>query len=106
LRSTGVHVGQQAIEAAGRTLGPDSAPAERGWLLFAVAPADGVPLVFKDRRADSFGVAVQAVGVVPLHARRPDGTTLVASGVPQPEEMPAWLTAALGGRLGKRRAVA
>jgi len=104
LRSTGVHVGQQAIVAAGRTLGRDAAPGEQGWVLYAAAPVDGVPLVFKDRRADGFGVSVQATGTVPIHARRPSGTTLVASGVPQAEDMPSWLVAALGGRLGKRAA--
>jgi len=102
LRSTGVHVGQQAIAAAGRVLGRDSKPGEPGWALFTASPVDGVPLVFRDRRADSFGVSVVASGVVPLHARRPSGSTLTASGVPQAEDMPTWLVAALGGRLGKR----
>ena len=102
LRSTGVHVGQQAIAAAGRALGPDAAPAEPGWLLLAAAPVDGQPVVFRDRKADRFGVSVQATGTVPMHARRPDGTTLTASGVPQVEPMAGWLVTALGGRLGKR----
>ena len=66
LRSTGVAVGQRAIVEAGRMLGRDAAPAEAGWVLFAATPIDGQPLVFRDRRADGFGVAVQASGVVPL----------------------------------------
>jgi len=103
LRSTGVAVGQEAIIAAGRTLRPEAAAGEPGWLLFAVAPVAGAPVIFRDRKADRFGVAVVATGTVPLYARRPDGSTLVASGVPQVEEMPGWLVTALGGRLGKRR---
>ena len=104
LRSTGVHVGQQAIAAAGRALRPEAAAAcEPGWLLFAAAPVDGQPVVFKDRKADRHGVAVQATGTVPLYARRPDGATLVASGVPQVEPMAGWLVTTLGGRLGRRR---
>jgi len=102
LRSTGVHVGQSAIAAAGRALGRDSTPGEPGWVLYAATSVDGVPLTFRDRRADGFGVSVQATGTVPLHARRPSGTTLVASGVPQAEDMPAWLVAALGGKPGRR----
>jgi len=103
LRSTGVQVGQQAIAAAGRALEPDAAPAERGWLLFALGPIDGQPVVFRDRRADGFGVAVVATGVVPLYARRADGWTLTASGTPMVEPMAGWLVTALGGRYGKRR---
>ena len=103
LRSTGVHVGQSAIAAAGRMmLGRDAAPAEAGWVLYAATPVEGLPLVFRDRRSDSFGVAVQATGTVPLHARRPSGSTLTASGVPQAEDMPTWLVAALGGKPGRR----
>jgi len=104
LRSTGVHVGANAIEAAGRALGPDVAPAERGWVLYAVAAVDGAPVIFRDRKADRHGVAVQATGVVPLRARRPaDGATLAASGTPLVEPTPTWLVSALGGRYGKRR---
>ncbi len=103
LRSSGVHVGSAAIEAAGRALRPDATPAEPGWLLYAVAPVDGKVLTFRDRKPDRHGVAVQATGIVPLHARRPDGSTLVASGTPVVEELPEWLVAALGGRYGKRR---
>ena len=79
------------------------APAERGWVLYAAATVDGAPLIFRDRKPDRFGVAVQATGTVPLHARRPDGTTLTASGVPQVEPMAGWLVTTLGGRLGRRR---
>ena len=46
----------------------------------------------------------QATGTIPLHARRPDGSTLVASGTPLPEPLPDWLLVELGGRYGKRRA--
>jgi len=54
------------------------------------------------------GVAAQVAlaGIVPLYARRPDGATLVVSGVPMVEPMPTWLVSALGGRLGKPRAAA
>jgi len=100
LRSTGVHVGQEAIIAAGRALRPDVAAAgEPGWLLFAAAPVDGLSVSFKDRKPDRHGVAVVATGVVPLHAHRPDGSTLTASGTPSVEPMPDWLVSALGGRL-------
>lgn len=99
LRSSGVQIGADALVAAGRAMGPDAAPAEPGWLLFAAAaPVDGRVLTFKDRKADQHGVSVQASGVVPMYARRADGSTLVASGVPMVEPMPEWLIAALGGR--------
>ncbi len=104
LRSSGVHVGQEAITAAGRALGPDATPAEPGWLLYAVAPVDGRSLTFKDRKPDRHGVAVQATGIVPMYARRADGATLTASGTPLPDPMPDWLVSALGGRWGKPRA--
>ena len=102
LRSTGVAIGHEAIVAAGRTLRPDAASGEAGWVLYAIAPVDGAPVIFRDRKADRFGVSVVATGVVPLFAVRPDGATLTASGIPLAEEMPTWLLAALGGRLGKR----
>jgi len=102
-RSSGVQLGKEALARAGRAMGPDAAPAEPGWLLFAAAPLDGRSLVFRDRKADQYGVAVQATGIVPLYARRADGTTLTASLVPQVDEMPEWLLVELGGRLGKRR---
>jgi len=76
LRSSGVHVGSAAIEAAGRALHPSArTPVEPGWVLYAVAPVDGRSVVFRDRKADRHGVAVQATGTVPLYARRPDGST-------------------------------
>ncbi len=98
LRSTGVRVGASAIEAAGRALRPDVAAGEAGWLPFAAVPIDGQPVQFRDRKPDRHGVAVQATGVVPMYARRPDGSTLVASGVPMAEELPGWLVRALGGK--------
>jgi len=101
LRSSGVHVGQEAITAAGRALGPDATPAEPGWVLYAVAPVDGRPSIFRDRKPDRHGVAVQATGIVPMYARRADGATLTASGTPLPEPLPDWLLVELGGRLGK-----
>ena len=104
LRSTGVHVGQSAIVEAGRTLGRAAAPAEAGWVLYAATPVDGVPLVFRDRRSDSFGVSVVASGVVPMYARRTDGSTLVASTVPMAEPMPTWMVDAFGGRRARRAA--
>jgi len=103
LRSTGVHVGQQAIIAAGRALRPDAASGEAGWVLYATSAIDGAHVVFRDRKADRFGVSVVASGTVPLYARRPDGSTLVASGTPSVEELPGWLVTAMGGRLGRRR---
>ena len=99
LRSSGVHVGSAAIEAAGRALGPDATPAEPGWLLYAVDPVDGRPVIFRNRKA-KHDVSVVASGTVPLCARRADGATLVASGTPYADAMPEWLVAALGGRLG------
>jgi len=104
LRSSGVHVGSAAIEAAGSALRPDAAPAEPGWLLYAVAATDGRSLTFKDRKADRFGVSVVASGFVPLFARRPDGATLTASGTPMAEPMPDWLLDALGGRWATSKA--
>jgi len=105
LRSTGVHVGQEAIEAAGRALHPSArAPGEPGWVLYAAAGVGGRVLTFRDRKPDRHGVAVQASGVVPLYARRPDGATLTASGAPMAEPMPRWLAEAMGGRWGKPRA--
>ncbi len=105
LRSTGAHLGREAIEAAGRALHPSArTPVEPGWVLYAVAPVDGRSLTFKDRKADRHGVAVQATGIVPMYARRADGATLTASGTPLPDPMPDWLVSALGGRWGKPRA--
>ena len=100
-RSSGVQLGREALAHAGRALGPDSAPAEPGWLLFAAAPVDGRSLSFKDRKPDRHGVAVQASGIVPLYARRADGTTCTASGIPMAEPVPGWLVEALGGRWGR-----
>jgi len=103
LRSTGVQLGQEALTRAGRTMGPDSAPGEAGWVLYAVAAVDEAPVIFRDRKPDRHGVAVQATGIVPLYARMPDGSTLTASGTPMVEPMAGWLVTALGGRYGKRR---
>ena len=90
---------------AGRALHPSArTPGEAGWLLYAVAPVDGRSVVFKGRKADRHGVAVQSSGTVPLFARRADGATLTASGTPLPEPLPDWLLVELGGRWGKPRA--
>ncbi len=61
-------------------------------------------MVFKDRKPDRYGVAVQATGTVPMYARRADGHVLSVSGTPSVGPMPRWLVSALGGRYSKGRA--
>jgi len=58
---------------------------------------------FPARRKLGHGLEVVGAGVVPWSAQRPDGWTIVSSLVPQVEELPTWLLAALGGRSGRRR---
>ena len=67
-------------------------------------PAGDRPVTFPANRALGHGLDVLGDGIVPWSARTADGWEIVASMVPQVDEMPRWLLAALGGRYGKRRA--
>lgn len=50
VRSTGVRVGREAIEAAGESLRPRQS-SEPGWVLWAAAPGrEGQVVAFKDRK--------------------------------------------------------
>ncbi len=72
--------------------------AEHGWVVWAAATTTGGTLSFPSRRKLGHGLSVVGNGVVPWAARRADGWTLTASGVPPVEAMPPWLVTVLGGR--------
>ncbi|MEJ7743249.1 MAG: hypothetical protein WKF73_12250 [Nocardioidaceae bacterium] len=101
VRSSGVAVGDAALNAAAEAMRPRRVgAAERGWVVWAV-PVGDRPLAFPAKRTLGHGVEVLGTGIVPLHAVRGDGWRLSHSGVPLVEPMPSWLLAELGGRWGK-----
>ncbi len=108
MRSTGVAVGREALNAAAEMMRPRRLGTnERGWCVWAAPPVNGRTLTFPARRKLGHGLEVLGEGsIVPWHAKRDDdGWTLATSGVPMADgPLPAWLIAELGGRWGKPRA--
>lgn len=101
-----VGVGAQLEEADSFMFGSKrQLEGEINWVVWSVTNVWSVettaqPITFTDRRLPG-GVAVTTSTVLPVHVVRPDRWTLTIDHMPTTAPMPPYLTAALGGKLGK-----